>query len=153
MVLFLFSLLIYFSPFQRPAPPTFDPPPKSAAKPKPPTLIPLPEPPGEVHTDKEPPLKKGEKAPQGKQTATLRWRDNNEPDPSDSFNIWRSDGECGQYPQLVKIKTGVVGTSYVDSTIRPNRPYCYAVSSIYKGEESAQSIPATATPPKTTGKK
>ncbi|HEX6826861.1 MAG TPA: hypothetical protein VF077_11150, partial [Nitrospiraceae bacterium] len=122
-------------------------PPPQKAKPQPPTLVLPPEPPSEVHSDKDP-NPKGPKAPAGKQTATLRWADPNVP-VADTFIIWRGDGECTTYKVLTQIKTGVKQSPYVDSTIRPNRVYCYAVSAVYGGTESAQSNFATATPPKT----
>ncbi|HEX6824725.1 MAG TPA: hypothetical protein VF077_00300 [Nitrospiraceae bacterium] len=137
----------------RPAPPSFEPAPAAQKKkaPEPPTQV---RPAGKpaaptIVTPINPPEEPspGAKAPPGKQ-ATLRWKDNNEPNPADSFVIWRSNGECGPYPPLAKIKTGVKTSPYVDGTIQPNKAYCYAVSSVYKGEESAQSLPVTATPPR-----
>lgn len=141
MYLITLTLLLTFVPLQRPAPPSFGP-----EKPKPPTLVLPPEPPTNVRNDKDPnPNKPDPKA--GGRSATLRWKDPNVP-PADTFIIWRGDGECTIYKTLTKIKVDVKINPYVDNTIRPNRTYCYAVSAVYRGYESAQSNFATAIPPK-----
>ena len=112
-------------------------------RPEPPTMRPQPP----VVVSPETPPKADTKEPRGKQAANLRWQDPNVP-PADSFSIYRADGECRMYLELSLIRAGVKGLTYVDSTIRPNRTYCYAVSATYQGIESAQSGPVTATPPK-----
>ena len=77
--------------------------------------------------------------------ATLTWTDPNNPTGT-SYNIHRAPGLCSGSPVFATLATAVTGLTYTDGTVTPGN-YCYAVTAVAGGVESAMSNAAQAPVP------
>lgn len=79
-------------------------------------------------------------------SVTLSWTDTRNP-AGTTYNVWRTPGLCsGGNLTFAKIAAAVPAKSYVDSPIAPGN-YCYQVTAVAGGMESAPSNTAAAPVP------
>lgn len=79
-------------------------------------------------------------------SVTLTWTDTRNP-AGTTYNVWRTPGLCsGGNLTFAKVATAVATKSYVDSPIAPGN-YCYQVTAVSGGMESAPSPTAAAPVP------
>lgn len=77
---------------------------------------------------------------------TLTWTDSANP-AGTSYSVYRFSGTCAN-PQFVSIASGVAIKTYVDANIAPGT-YCYTVTAVNAGSESAPATPVLASVPST----
>lgn len=76
---------------------------------------------------------------------TLTWTDLLNP-PGTTYNVKRATGLCSGTPTFNTIATAIAVKTYEDSTVQPG-PYCFIVTAVYSGVESAPSNTALANVP------
>lgn len=85
--------------------------------------------------------------------ATLTWQDSRNPTGT-TYNVYRADGLCSGTPSWSKIASAVTAKTYEDTTVQPGN-YCYTVTAVLNGMESAQSnwalAPVPSFPPQQLG--
>jgi hypothetical protein len=69
--------------------------------------------------------------------ATLAWQDNLNPSGT-TYNVYRATGLCSGTPGFSKIASALSEKTYEDTTVQPGN-YCYTVTAVLNGMESAQS--------------
>lgn len=79
-------------------------------------------------------------------TVVLAWDDDRNP-AGTSYTIYRATGLCSGTPAFSVIANGITERTYEDQGVMPGN-YCYTVTALYAGMESAQSnaAPAAALP-------
>jgi uncharacterized protein with beta-barrel porin domain len=77
--------------------------------------------------------------------ATLTWADTLNP-VGTTYNVKRATGLCTGTPTFNTIATAIAVKTYEDSTVQPG-PYCYVLTAVYAGVESAPSNTALANVP------
>ncbi len=84
-------------------------------------------------------------------SVTLAWQDASNPTGT-TYNIYRASGTCASNPTFTSIASNVAVKTYLDSGITPGN-YCYKVTAVSGGIESAPSnlalAPVPAFPPTT----
>jgi hypothetical protein len=70
-------------------------------------------------------------------SVTLNWEDGRNP-AGVTYNVYRVLGLCSGSPAFSKIAEGVAVRTYLDTTVQPG-PYCYVVTAVFSGIESAYS--------------
>lgn len=75
-------------------------------------------------------------------SATLTWTDTLNPSGT-TYNVKRATGLCSGTPTFSTIASAVAVKTYVDNTVTPGN-YCYVVTAVYAGMESAPSNSALA---------
>lgn len=65
--------------------------------------------------------------------------------PTLTYNVYRAPNCAGQFLKLNAL--GLSVTSYVDAAVAPGATYCYRVTAVLNGVESAPSNPAVAVIP------
>jgi len=78
-------------------------------------------------------------------SATLTWVDTSNP-MGTTYNVHRATGLCTGTPSYSVIASAVAVKTYVDTTVTPGN-YCYVVTAVYMGVESANSNTALAPVP------
>lgn len=76
---------------------------------------------------------------------TLNWVDTKNP-AGTTYNVYRATGLCTGTPAFSRIANGVAPKTYVDDTVQPGN-YCYQVTAVSSGIESAPSNSALAPVP------
>lgn len=82
---------------------------------------------------------------QSNHSATLTWSDTTNP-AGTTYNVYRATGACAAGLTFTDIAPGVAVKTYVDSTVTPG-VYCYQVTAVLNGVESAPSNQAGAPVP------
>lgn len=77
--------------------------------------------------------------------ATLTWTDTLNPSGT-TYNVYRATGLCSGTPSFAKLATGIAPKTYVDATVTTGN-YCYEVTAVLNGIESAASNTAAAAVP------
>ena len=75
----------------------------------------------------------------------LSWLDPLNPEGT-TYTVHRTPGLCSGTANYDKIADGVTGLTYTDSTVQPGN-YCYVVTAVLNGMESAPSNAASASVP------
>lgn len=70
-------------------------------------------------------------------SVSLAWTDPNNP-AGTTYSVYRATGLCSGNPSYSKIATGIVGKTYVDTTVTPGN-YCYYGTATFAGMESGPS--------------
>jgi len=71
----------------------------------------------------------------------LSWTDDVSP-VGTTYNVYRSLDDCSRVDRFVVIASGVSTKSFLDRHVA-RVPYCYILTSVYGGQESAPSLPFT----------
>lgn len=79
-------------------------------------------------------------------TATLSWVDTQNPTTATTYTVYRATGLCSGTPAFSKLASSVTGTTYADATVIAGN-YCYQVTAVVNGVESAPSNQALAPVP------
>ena len=75
-------------------------------------------------------------------TVTLNWADTRNP-TSTTYTVYRATGLCSGAPTFSKLAAAIAEKTYQDQTVTPGN-YCYQVTAVLNGMESAASNQATA---------
>lgn len=78
-------------------------------------------------------------------SVTLNWEDLLNP-PTTTYNVYRATGLCSGTPSFAVLANGITVKTYIDLTVSPGN-YCYQVTAVYSGIESAPSNSALAPVP------
>jgi len=78
-------------------------------------------------------------------SVTLTWADTANP-AGTTYSVYRATGVCSGAPTFSKLLTGVAAKTYIDATVTPGN-YCYQVTAVFTGIESAPSNTALAPVP------
>lgn len=78
-------------------------------------------------------------------SVTLTWTDTSNP-AGTTYSVYRATGVCSGAPTFSKLLTGVTAKTYTDATVTPGN-YCYQVTAVFAGIESAPSPTALAPVP------
>jgi hypothetical protein len=76
-------------------------------------------------------------AAQTTHSVTLTWADSLNP-AGTTYSVYRATGLCSGTPVFSKIATGLTAKTFQDTTVVPGN-YCFAVTAVANGVESAQS--------------
>lgn len=78
---------------------------------------------------------------------TLSWQDTLNPTGAGTtYSVYRSTGLCSGTPTFSKVASAVTTMTYEDTTVTPGN-YCYEVTAVLNGMESAPSNTAAAAVP------
>jgi len=83
---------------------------------------------------------------QSPHSVTLTWDDAINPPDLVTYTIYRSQGLCSGNITFAKIATGIVPHTFVDTTVITGN-YCFTVTAVVSGIESAQTTPLGAIVP------
>jgi spermidine/putrescine-binding protein len=78
-------------------------------------------------------------------SVTLNWEDLLNP-AGTTYKVYRATGLCSGTPSFTALANGVTAKTYIDLTVSPGN-YCYQVTAVYNGIESAPSNSALAPVP------
>ena len=78
-------------------------------------------------------------------SVTLTWLDSLNP-AGTTYSVYRASGLCSGTPSFAKLITGLSAKTFQDTTVTPG-PFCYTVTAVVNGVESAQATPVNPTVP------
>lgn len=73
----------------------------------------------------------------------VTWTDTVNPSGT-TYNVYRASAACATNPTLTKLASGLTVMTYTDSAVTNGSTYCYAVTAVGPGGESADSNEASA---------
>jgi fibronectin type 3 domain-containing protein len=83
----------------------------------------------------------------GQHAATLTWTASADATTGMTYNVYRATAACSTTPTLAKLTSGIVATSYTDTAVTVSATYCYGITAVLNGQESAMSNKAGGTIP------